>query len=102
MVYYIGMSKAQKRSTPSNPTIVELCEFIKQPHTFPGGYTLFALTVCDAVICSDCIASNWAELLQDMDETTEWGKTTLRVASIQSMVNIDGTLVCDRCSAEIE
>jgi hypothetical protein len=37
-----------------------------------------------------------------MDETTEWGKTTLRVASIQSMVNIDGTLVCDRCSAEIE
>jgi hypothetical protein len=114
MVYYVYMQSSiptgsvTPRQTPIGgdtseaPTVVELCEFILRPNVFPGGYTLFAITVCHDVVCSDCIANNWLELLQDLDPAIEWAKTTLRVARIHSMADIVGTLDCDRCSNQIE
>lgn len=82
-----------------NETLVQVREFIRQPHAFPGGYPKVLIMTDGECLCAKCAKENYrliSEATRSNDRSSGWNAYGVDL-------HLEGApLVCANCNAETE
>lgn len=73
-------------------------EYVKQPHAWPGGYPLMAITDDCQCLCPKCVKGNFSLVMRSTRDKARDG-WQIRAVAINWE---DGDLLCSHCNKPIE